>query len=406
MKTTARFPGLDSLRALAALFVVVGHVPLTQAAVHLPAPAWGAAFFRGAHAVCFFFTLSGFLITYLLLAERARSGGVDVRRFYLRRVCRIWPLYFAVVAGGLAFYGVLLPRLGIDYPVRYTLPTALLLYTLFLPNLMNSLYHVGGILNPLWSIGLEEQFYLAWAPLLKKVRDRLPALCALVLASSFALFLANEAELLGGARAHHFFAQLKFHFMAVGGLWAWAVHRHRERVLALPLFRHRALRLLLLALLLEHYLVGRLAHQAIVAELLQLLLYGWLIVEVGVNPRRLVRIANPVFEYLGRISYGIYMLHMPVVYATAELFRRTAGWRGERWSPTWLYLAAFYAVAVGGTIAAAAVSYHWFEQPFLRLKERFGGADAAAAVPTAAVAPAAAAGDAVPLPVASADAAS
>ncbi|HEV8238160.1 MAG TPA: acyltransferase [Thermoanaerobaculia bacterium] len=397
MTTTQRFPGLDSLRFFAALFVVIGHVPMTQAAVNLPAPAWSAAFFRGAHAVCFFFALSGFLITYLLLAERERTGGIDVRRFYLRRVCRIWPLYFAVVAGGLVFYRLLLPRLGIEYPVAYSLSTALLLYTLFLPNLMNSLYRVGGILNPLWSIGLEEQFYLAWAPLLKKVRDRLPALCALVLAGSFALFLLNEADVLGGGRAHYFFAQLKFHFMAVGGLWAWAVYRHRDRLLALPLFRGRAVRLALLALLVEHYFVGRLARQAVVAEVLQLLLYGWLIVEVGVNPRRLVRLANPVCEYLGRISYGIYMLHMPVVYAAAELFRRTRWWQGASGADEALYLAAFYAIAVGGTIAAAAASYHWFEQPFLRLKERFGGTPIAT--------PVAADADSVTLPIASADAA-
>src|SRR5215203_4032689 len=158
------FKGLNSLRFFAALFVVIGHIPLNQGSVGLPNPSYGALFFRGAPAVSFFFTLSGFLITYLLLEERRRTGDVDVRSFYLRRVCRIWPLYFAVVFFGLFFYNALLPALGIGYRVEYSLPLAVLLYTFFLPNLMNSLYTVGGILNPSWSIGVEEQFYLFWAP--------------------------------------------------------------------------------------------------------------------------------------------------------------------------------------------------------------------------------------------------
>ena len=178
---TRRFPGLDSLRFLAAAFVVIGHVPMTQGSIGLPNPTWSATFFRGSHAVCFFFTLSGFLITYLLLEEERRSSTIDVTRFYLRRICRIWPLYFAVVAVGLLFYNWLLPLVGIPYEVRYGLPTAVLLYTLFLPNLMNSLYTVGGILNPLWSIGIEEQFYLAWAPLAKRARQRLPIVIGAVL---------------------------------------------------------------------------------------------------------------------------------------------------------------------------------------------------------------------------------
>ena len=99
-----QFPGLSALRALAALFVVIGHIPLNQAAARIPSPSWGAFFFRGQPAVLFFFTLSGFLITYLLLAEHEATGTISVRSFYIRRALRIWPLYFSVVAFGLLFY--------------------------------------------------------------------------------------------------------------------------------------------------------------------------------------------------------------------------------------------------------------------------------------------------------------
>ena len=118
--TSQRFPGLDSLRFWAASLVVIGHIPMNQAAAGLPNPHWGAVFYRGAPAVKLFFALSGFLITYLLLEELRKTGTVAVKSFYLRRVCRIWPLYFAVVAFGLVFYFALLPALGLERSVEQT----------------------------------------------------------------------------------------------------------------------------------------------------------------------------------------------------------------------------------------------------------------------------------------------
>ena len=378
----SRFPGLDTLRFLAASAVVVGHVPLNQESLGLPHPAPWAAFYRGAPAVSFFFTLSGFLITYLLLEERRRTGTIDVRRFYLRRAFRIWPLYFAVAAFGLFFYNTALPALGIPYPVEYRLITAVGLYTLFLPNLMNSLYTVGGILNPLWSIGIEEQFYLTWAPLLRRAGERLPAVLGTIVATSFTLSVANEAGLFTAVGwATKFVGQLEFHFMAIGALWAWGLHRHRERLLAMPVFRSTPLQLLLLALLADFYLLDLVPKGGTLgAELFQMTLYGWLIVEVAANPRAVVRLTNPATEYLGRISYGIYMLHMPAVYATTMFFLQTDWWRGN----VAVYLSAYYAIAFAATVVLAAGSHQLLEQPFLRRKQRFSAWDVAPAATTAA----------------------
>lgn len=362
----ARFPGLDSLRFFAALFVVLGHIPLNQESRGLPHPSWGAFFYRGSPAVSFFFTLSGFLITYLLLDEGERTGTIDVRRFYLRRVCRIWPLYFAVVAAGLFVYNALLPRLGIAYPVEYRLPLAIALYAALLPNLMNSLYTVGGILNPLWSIGVEEQFYLAWAPAVKRLRRLLPALCWTVLALSFLLFCLARLDVFGAGRAKGFVGQLRFHYMAAGALCAWALHERRERFLAWAPFRSRALQVALLLLLLDYYLATFLHWGWLGEEVLQLVLYPWLIVDVAANPRRLLHLGNRALEHLGTISYGIYMLHMLAVYAASALALR-AGWARL---PLPLYLAAYYATALALTLLLAQLSYRFFELPFLRLKDR------------------------------------
>lgn len=370
MNGKLHFRGLDSLRFLAALFVVLDHIPMNQGSAGLPNPSWGAFFFRGAPAVAFFFSLSGFLITYLLLEEHRRTGTIAVKSFYLRRVCRIWPLYFAVVFFGLFVYNVLLPRLGVRYPVAYSLPLALFLYTFFLPNLMNSLYTVGGILNPLWSIGLEEQFYLTWAPAVKRWIGVLPRLCAGIIAVFLGVFCLNHFLTPGWLTL--FLSQVKFHFMAAGALCAWGLHRHREALLALPVFTSRTLQIVLFALLLEYYFLSRLPWGWLGDELLQLFLYPWLILTVAANPGNVIRLENRAFEFLGTISYGIYMLHMIAVYATSALFRATRPAQGTAWwhGHLLLYLAAYYGLALGLTILLAHLSYRWFERPFLRLKDR------------------------------------
>jgi peptidoglycan/LPS O-acetylase OafA/YrhL len=365
------FPGLNSLRAYAALLVVLGHIPLNQASVGLPNPHWGAVFYRGEPAVCFFFALSGFLITYLLLAEAGERGDIDVGAFYLRRVLRIWPLYFLVIGLGLTAYNLVFPALGIAYRVQYPLPLAVGLYVLFLPNLMNSLYTVGGLLNPTWSIGIEEQFYLAWAPVVRRFGRHLPWVSALVLAVSLASFAFHQANPLGLREMQKFFLQLKFHFMAAGAIVAWLLYRRPEELLSLPVFTRATWQWLAFLFLVQYCLLDLVPMHWFVAECVQMVLYCWLLVEVGANPRRRVRITGRFSEWLGEISYGIYMFHMLAVYATSWLFLRTHWWRGR---PV-LYLAAYYGLALCLTVLLSHLSFRFYERPFLALKRRFGGGE-------------------------------
>jgi len=321
-------PGLNSLRFLAALVVIFHHIPVVQMSAGLPAIAHWPLSYRGEAAVCFFFVLSGFLISYLLLEELRERGTILVGDFYLRRACRIWPLYFAIVFIGLSFY-TLAGLVGGRHAIEFNLPIALLLYFLFLPNLVDSLYPMGGILIILWSIGVEEQFYAFWAPLVKRGRQAFPWLCVGMMAVSFTAFLLNVFGLLGEGWQQTLVWTLKFHFMAIGGLCAWLMQTRRESVLSLPIFSNRLVQVFLLLLLFDFYLVGlverpfNVSQQAelIVEELEQLLLYSWLIVTVAMNPRNLVRLHTPIVDYWGKISYGIYMYQMLVLYPLAAIFR-------------------------------------------------------------------------------------
>ena len=113
-KTKIQFPNLNALRFLAAAAVIVHHVELTKAFLGLPNIAGVRAIpVIGPLGVVLFFVLSGFLITYLLLVEERTAGRISIRRFYTRRILRIWPLYYVVVSAGL----FLLPHISALRPL-------------------------------------------------------------------------------------------------------------------------------------------------------------------------------------------------------------------------------------------------------------------------------------------------
>jgi peptidoglycan/LPS O-acetylase OafA/YrhL len=406
-----QLPGLNSLRFFAALFVVLFHIPKTQGNMGLPNPLFGTLSARGEEAVCFFFTLSGFLITYLLLAERESTGTIAVRKFYMRRVLRIWPLYFLIVFVGMACY-IVAGRLGQDvtsafevgakHPVLYV-PAALVMYALFLPNVLNGLYAMGSLVVGLWSIGVEEQFYAVWAPLVKRVGRALPVICGAILVVLLLVFHANSAGLFGSDRVHIIVMSLRFYFMAAGALCAWYAFHHYDALMRLPIFSSRVVQVALVLLLVDFLLfdslgqlVGRFAGPVAWIDFnegLQVLLFSWLVLTVSLNARNIVRVENRAFDYLGKISYGTYMYHMIVLYLVAGIFRLIPGSTANLVA----YTAGFYGAAIALSLLISHLSYQYFEQPFLRMKvRRFEPRPTRSLEPTSAPEPP----EQVPIPVA------
>lgn len=141
-------PGLDGLRAIAVLLVIVGHAANFPG---FPAAVRKLLVVNIAHlGVTVFFVLSGFLITTLLVGERGRNGRVSLRDFYARRTIRIFPAAYAYMAfvavAAWAGWVVLLPG-DMLHALTYT---------------MNYHHERGWVLGHLWSLGVEEQFYLLW----------------------------------------------------------------------------------------------------------------------------------------------------------------------------------------------------------------------------------------------------
>lgn len=168
--TPHRIPSLDGLRALS-IFLVVSLHTVQRISEHHPVSFLWYALFNGSSGVFIFFEISGFLITSLLLQEHARRGSVSLRGFYLRRAFRILPpLYFYI---GLVVVLGLFGRLALD---RLDLVSALFFFHNYIQHSpMWSLEH-------LWSISVEEQFYLVW-PFLFVFSLRIPGIQGRFIAS-------------------------------------------------------------------------------------------------------------------------------------------------------------------------------------------------------------------------------
>ena len=192
---------------------------------------------------------------------------------------------------------------------------------------MNSMYHVGGILNITWSIAVEEQFYLFWAPMVKRFYRRLPYLITGITVFSLTVGMLNAANAFHLSEAWQVFIRsLQFHYMGIGALFAWLLYSRKDALLQSPFFISKGWRVLLTSLLPAYFFFY---EKSLIGEVLLPLplglLYGWLIVNVGANPNRIFSLEHPVLHYLGKISYGIYMYHMVVVYGMAFIFGKFTG---------------------------------------------------------------------------------
>lgn len=167
-RQTRYFPNLDGLRFICISMVLWHHAqPFERGTIQL--------FDRGFLGVDFFFVLSGFLITTLLLRESDQRGQFSIRNFYLRRILRIVPVYFFVVSAVIAYYGLVKGE-QIGHLVPY--------YYLFLSNFLPE--HIP-TLSITWSLSVEEQFYMIWPlALLLVSRKWLPAALTIVIALNVA----------------------------------------------------------------------------------------------------------------------------------------------------------------------------------------------------------------------------
>jgi len=358
--------GLDALRGIASLFVVLWHVLYLKQRFGLdshPAIESLPLVHQGHAAVTFFFVLSGFLITYLLLCERAKTGTTDIGAFYARRVLRIWPVYYLCLAIGMVIPG-LIDSLRFSPEFFSFTPANIAAHTLLLPNLAPAE-------NPLcfqsWSIGVEEQFYLAWPILfvLGCTSDRrtvatMLGVCLLIygLRACHLLWTDDTTQSLRG-----FLGRARFDNMAIGGLFGLAYYRSW-----LPQSKWLAAAAWTTTLCMRWLLYS---PPAGLEHLVYALLFAVSIYYVVVFVRPASWLEQPFLRFVGKVSYGIYMYHVCAIYAALNIVSATV----PEWpTDTIAYDAVLYPLAVLITVVLSWLSYVFLERPFLGLKRRFTAA--------------------------------
>jgi peptidoglycan/LPS O-acetylase OafA/YrhL len=346
-------PQLDGLRAVAVVAVAVSHWTPAFLAGIVP---WGTG-------VQLFFVLSGFLITGILLRSRPAATGVtlgqSLRIFYARRFLRIFPLFYGVLAAALI--------LGVG-PIREAWPW----HVSYLSNWYYGFHgHEDAVKDPflhLWSLSVEEQFYLLW-PLVALVAGRRSLLTILVatIAGSMACRVA-VAHLAPAVVSLRYLTPNCMDALAVGGLIAHVRHYRGESAVRRAAWWLAGIGfagLLISVVPLARLTTAAEGHR--VGHTFLVIFYGAIVAWAAVGfpslPGRFLSWAPA--RYLGRISYGLYVYHYFAPYVVAKAAPALGADVLLQSKP------ALLATYTGFTLLVAALSWHLYELPLNRLKRHF-----------------------------------
>jgi peptidoglycan/LPS O-acetylase OafA/YrhL len=364
------------------MVVIVTHTEMIKMVYGLPHHYTEHLKRLGHLAVISFFVLSGYLITYLLMAERKKTGDISIKNFYIRRILRIWPLYFFTVLIGI----LLLPQLDFfTLPGQKSLNLSehwgmIVLFLTILPNVAVKIYNPSPVpfLGPTWSIGVEEQFYLMWPVLVRFSKNILVVLFGVIIGYNAILFGAKAIfsyALLTSEGKLSIFIQIWENFcistMAIGGIMAWIKFNNKKALLNIlynPIVDAGTYILFIILVVLG--VRFPIFHHEIYA-----FLFAVMILNLSSNPRSIVNFENKLFNYLGKISYGIYMFHILSIYV---VFRLVHIWLEPLQSvisnPDHVGLAISALVVLGSTslvVLISTLTYHYLEEPLLSLKSKF-----------------------------------
>jgi peptidoglycan/LPS O-acetylase OafA/YrhL len=376
------FGGLNGLRFFAATAVIFHHVEqyklwASRDLTHYTSVFGGdsvvSTFFEalGSKAVSLFFVLSGFLITYLLLAEHQKTETISLRKFYVRRILRIWPVYYLVIL--LTFF--VMPHffdIG-HYGAEMLGKNPILWFSLcvfMLPNLVrfNSVELIGG--NQTWSVGVEEQFYIMWPWLVLNFRKHFVRMlivlivvktCIMALAAILAFQIETGIVHTLCNKVALYLGIFKIEQMAIGALGAWYLFNKKTAVLN---FLYSNLLLIICGFL---FLVIMFVDYSFLGDsLFEAFVFLVLILNVSTNPKFPLKFKHPYFNVLGNISYGIYMYHTLVI---AVLMTVLQNYNLDKDANVFNVL--LYGGSVIITVIISYLSYNYFEKWFLNKKEKF-----------------------------------
>ena len=369
-------PQLDSLRTVAVLLVVIYHwFPTGEGINWLP---------NGTIGVMVFFVISGFLISRILLESRNRIENDDedsnhendskadkatmsgtYRNFFVRRALRIFPLYYLVITAVLVF----LPQMqSISPTLQSDIRAFPAYYYLYGYNIL--LHQTGNwadLLSPFWTLAVEEQLYLVWPwvlfltprPFLKWAIAGLIAVG--VLARLYGYFTGDLDGVLTPANVDAF---------GLGALWAYTVTEDPDGI---PQFISQLNRRALVSVFLFGFLLlqpGDSLAVVLFQRLIISILALWFVVGAsrGFGGPLGAVLNNSALQFVGRISYGIYVFHMLVPGFFMPLLLRIVNRFAHLPEPGYW---AHRIISLALLLVLASASWFFFEKPINALKSRF-----------------------------------
>jgi peptidoglycan/LPS O-acetylase OafA/YrhL len=364
------FPNLDGLRFIAFFAVFIHHTLIVSCFSTSP----GSVIYKfinaqkqnGALGVNLFFVLSGFLITYLLISEKKLYSKIHVPQFYLRRVLRIWPLYFLMVVIGFMVFPAMKKIFGDTVNETHTADY----YLFFVSNfqMIKIGFADSSILNVLWSVGVEEQFYLIWPVVLFIIPlKRLPHFFILLITGTLFFRYMNMEE--SQIVYYHTFAI--FSDMVVGGIAAFYSF-HSKKFIEFIKQMPRPVIIIIYAVM--FFLIAFRSNLfssnlLIIFERLVLsLFFVFIILEQNFASFSFYKISkNKFLSRWGNFTYGLYCLHTIALLVTHSILSQKI----LKLDNQWLIMGIDFTLGLGLSMAMAYVSYTYFETPFLKLKNKF-----------------------------------
>ncbi|MES2565286.1 MAG: acyltransferase [Bacteroidota bacterium] len=363
------FANLDLLRFLAAFMVVIAHAYegwcgwwgylgfMSENSDHKTLTTFGGylnnVIKNGGFGVEVFFLISGFLITYILLVEKETTGRIDIKKFFIRRGFRIWPLYFFLIA---------VAPFIIEWLEK---PSPNYIANIFFYNNFNTMI-TGNWEYPFahfWSICIEEHFYLVWPFLIAFIPNKhlLNVFWSVIIISALSRYGFNASG--KGFYYTYLHTLSRMDVLAIGAIGAY-MHFNNSLKFSMPKIARIGLYLLFIIIYADS------AYNMYESNFLATLRKYFYVAVIAVgmlhflfNPDALIKFKNKNFiHYLGKISYGIYMYSNILIAIIMEKII-------VHYNIANMYI--YFLLNIGLTIAISIISYELFEKQFLKLKKRF-----------------------------------
>ena len=358
MQKKRYFKSFDALRFLAFFKVFIFHLPIHNFPIFSYLKAGGGI------GVMFFFVLSGFLITHIILEEKQEKGKLNLKNFFLRRILRIWPLYYAMILFAFLTPWILgllgLTASDAGYEPNWWMSLG------FLENYRMILlgeYPNVAPLGVMWSLCIEEHFYLLWGIALYFISSkRLPYLLAV---SVLTALISRLLFFQKGWDSLDLFTNLDL--FALGALPAYFLTERKDSF-RFPRFSKNTASFMILLVLLLVCIYPHISGQLhfIFGPLILGLAFSWILIlfipedaSLGISDEALISV-------WGKYTYGLYVYHTIVIGLCLQLWGRFFGEIGG-----YLESYLFGLLCLCLSILISWLSYLVLEKPFLKLKKYF-----------------------------------